>query len=383
MFGATVEFAAGYTLDPAPPEPQLIASARATAAAAEVAVVFLGLPGQYEAEGRDRTSIDLPDNQIAVLQALAGTGTPTVVALSNGSAVTTAAWRDDVNAIVEFWLTGQAHGDTIADVLLGEVNPSGKLAETIPVRLSDTPAYLDFPGEHSQVRYSEGVHVGYRYYDARSIEVDYPFGHGLSYTTFTYSDPEATAFGVGDPLAFTADITVTNTGSVAGAEVVQLYVGDHAKTMTTPPRELRGFTKVSLQPGQSQRVSIAVDRADLEHFSTATRSWVYEGGPMTILIGSSSRDIRATVDLEVPGRPVSIPLTIWSTFREWREHVTVGPRLEKLLASRGGIRGRMADLLSDETGRDSVLEVPLQTLLEFPGVPLTASDAQDLAADAT
>jgi beta-glucosidase len=138
-----------------------------------------------------------------------------------------------------------------------------------------------------------------------------------------------------------------------------------------------------LQPGQSQRVSIAVDRADLEHFSTATRSWVYEGGPMTILIGSSSRDIRATVDLEVPGRPVSIPLTIWSTFREWREHVTVGPRLEKLLASRGGIRGRMADLLSDETGRDSVLDVPLQTLLEFPGVPLTAGDAEALAADAT
>jgi beta-glucosidase len=379
--GATLEFAAGYTLDAAPPSAELITAAREAATAADVAVVFLGLPGQYEAEGRDRTSIDLPDDQLALLEALAETDTPTVVALSNGSAVTTAPWRAGINAIVEFWLTGQAYGDTIADVLLGAVNPSGKLAETVPVRLADTPAYLDFPGEHSKVRYSEGIYVGYRYYDARSITVDYPFGHGLSYTTFEYSDFVVTTFNVDEPLAFTADITVTNTGSVAGAEVVQLYVSDHANTVQTPPKELRGFTKVRLQPGQSQRVAIGVKREDLEHFSTAVRAWIYEGGPVTVLIGSSSRDIRAAADVEIPGRRVQIPLTVWSTFREWREHPTVGPQLEKLLASRGGIRGRMADLLSDETGQDSVLDVPLHTLLEFPGVPLTAADAQRLTAD--
>ncbi len=380
-FGATVEFAPGYTLDAAPADPELIAAARDAASTADVVVLFLGLPGQYEAEGRDRTSIELPDNQIALLQALAGMDAPTVVALSNGSAVTTASWRQGVSAIVEFWLTGQAHGDTIADVLLGDVNPSGKLAETIPVRLSDTPSFLDFPGEHSHVRYSEGIYVGYRYYDARSIAVDYPFGYGLSYTTFEYSDPVVTTFDVDDPVAFTADITVTNTGSVAGAEVVQLYVSDHAKTVTTPPQELRGFTKIYLQPGQSERVRITVARNDLEHFSIAARSWVYEGGPVTVMIGSSSRDIRVTVDVEVPGRPVALPLTVWSTFREWREHPTVGPQLEKLLAARGGIRGRMADLLSDETGQDSVLNVPMQSLLEFPGVPLTADDAQRLVTE--
>jgi beta-glucosidase len=380
-FGATVQFAPGYDLNAAPPDPELIAAARDAASTADVVVLFLGLPGQYEAEGRDRTSIDLPDNQIALLQALAGTDAPTVVVLSNGSAVTTASWRQGVNAIVEFWLTGQAHGDTIADVLLGDVNPSGKLSETIPVRLSDTPSFLDFPGEHSHVRYSEGIYVGYRYYDARSIGVDYPFGYGLSYTTFEYSDPVVTTFDVDDPLAFTADITVTNTGSVAGAEVVQLYVSDHAKTVTTPPQELRGFTKIHLQPGQSERVPITVARNDLEHFSIAARSWVYEGGPVTVMIGSSSRDSRATVDVEIPGRPVALPLTVWSTFREWREHPTVGPQLEKLLAARGGIRGRMADLLSDETGQDSVLDVPMQSLLEFPGVPLTADDAQRLVTE--
>jgi beta-glucosidase len=380
-FGATVQFAPGYTLDAAPPDPELIAAARDAAFTADVVVLFLGLPGQYEAEGRDRTSIDLPDNQIALLEALAGTDAPTVVALSNGSAVTTASWRQGVSAIVEFWLTGQAHGDTIADVLLGDVNPSGKLAETIPVRLSDTPSFLDFPGEQSHARYSEGIYVGYRYYDARSIGVDYPFGYGLSYTTFDYSDPVVTTFDVDDPLAFTADITVTNAGSVAGAEVIQLYVSDHANTVTTPPKELRGFTKVYLQPSQSERVRITVARDNLEHFSIAARSWVYEGGPATVMIGSSSRDIRATVDVEVPGRQVALPLTVWSTFREWREHPTVGPQLEKLLAARGGIRGRMADLLSDETGQDSVLNVPMQSLLEFPGVPLTADDAQRLVTE--
>jgi beta-glucosidase len=148
-FGATVQFAPGYTLTAAPPDPELIAAARDAASTADVVVLFLGLPGQYEAEGRDRTSIDLPDNQIALLQALAGTDAPTVVALSNGSAVTTASWRQGVSAIVEFWLTGQAHGDTIADVLLGDVNPSGKLAETIPVRLSDTRRFSTSPASRA------------------------------------------------------------------------------------------------------------------------------------------------------------------------------------------------------------------------------------------
>ena len=184
-----------------------------------------------------------------------------------------------------------------------------------------------------------------------------------------------------DPIMTVTGSAFVDPGSGRGAEVVQLYVSDHAKTVTTPPRELRGFTKINLQPGQSERVRITVARNDLEHFTIAAGSWVYEGGPVTVMIGSSSRDIRSTVDVEIPGRPVALPLTVWSTFREWREHPTVGPQLEKLLAARGGIRGRMADLLSDETGQDSVLDVPMQSLLEFPGVPLTADDAQRLATE--
>jgi beta-glucosidase len=156
----------------------------ALAAASDLVLLFLGLPPSYEAEGRDRTSIELPADQLALVKAIRAANPHVVVALSNGSAVTTASWRDAVGGIVQFSLTGQAQGDSIADVLLGDVNPSGKLPETVPVRLADTSSYLDFPGELGHVRHSEGIYVGYRWFDARRLEVDYPFGHGLSYTSF-------------------------------------------------------------------------------------------------------------------------------------------------------------------------------------------------------
>ena len=218
--GAELHFAPGYSLTEKHQPADAIEDALALASRSDVVICFVGLPGHYEAEGRDRTTIDLPTDQLALLDALKDVPATTVVALSNGSAVTTAAWRDGVDAIVEFWLTGQAHGDTVADVLLGDVNPSGKLAETVPVRLADTPSFLNFPGEHGKVIYGEGIYVGYRYYDARSIAVDYPFGHGMSYTTFEYADLRVTTHGVADQLALSIELSVTNTGTRAGAEVV-------------------------------------------------------------------------------------------------------------------------------------------------------------------
>ncbi len=204
--GASVAFGAGYRLETDATDDDLSREATSLAADADVVVLFLGLPGTFEAEGRDRTSIDLPANQVALVAALAATGTPVVVTLSNGSAVTTHAWRDGVNAVLELWLTGQAHGDSVADLLLGDVNPSGKLAETVPVRLADTPSFLDFPGENSLVTYGEGIHVGYRYYDARDLAVDHPFGHGLSYTTFAYSDLGVLVHDHSDAVALTAEV---------------------------------------------------------------------------------------------------------------------------------------------------------------------------------
>lgn len=372
-------FSAGYRLDGVDDEP-MVEEAVGVAATAETVVLFLGLPPTFESEGRDRADISLPANQIALLHRLAAVNDRIVVVLSNGSAVTTAGWRDKASSIIEFWLTGQAHGETVVDVLFGDVNPSGKLAETVPVRVEDTPSFLDFPGEEGHVSYGEGIYVGYRYYDARNIIVDFPFGHGLSYTTFHYSDLETTACEAGSPLAVAVSLAVTNTGEYAGAEVVQLYVGDPHNTISTPVRELRAFKKVTLQPGETVRLSFDVSREELGHYSTEVQQWTYDGGPCTVEVGSSSRDIRLSASVNIPANPVPRPLTVWSTFGEWDSDTDAGPRLARLIEGRGGIRGRMGDLLKDETGRASVLAFPLRALVEFPGFPVNLNDIEQLVA---
>jgi beta-glucosidase len=378
-FGQAPLFSAGYRLDGVDDE-QMIEEAVAAAAAAETVVLFLGLPPAFESEGRDRGDISLPANQIALLCRLAEVNNRVVVVLSNGSAVTTAGWRDKASSIVEFWLTGQAHGETVVDVLFGDVNPSGKLAETVPVRLEDTPSFLDFPGEEGHVSYGEGIYVGYRYYDARNVIVDFPFGHGLSYTTFQYSDLQATPCDADSALAMTVSLTVSNTGKCAGAEVVQVYLGDSYNAISTPVRELRAFQKVHLQPGESVRLGFDLSREELGHYSTELLEWTYDGGPSTVEVGSSSRDIRLSSSVNIPANPVPRPLTVWSTFGEWDSDTDAGPRLARLIEGRGGIRGRMGDLLKDETGRASVLAFPLRALVEFPGFPVNLEDIEQLVA---
>jgi len=342
-----------------------------------VLVLFLGLPASYEAEGRDRTTIELPADQVRLVEAVGDVNPRVIVALSNGSAVTTADWRDAVGSIVEFWLTGQAHGDSIVDVLLGEVNPSGKLAETVPVQLEDTSSYLDFPGELGHVRYSEGVHVGYRWFDARRLEVDYPFGHGLSYTTFDYADLQITVHDLEDPTAVTVSMTLTNTGDRSGAEVVQVYVADRSGVLQMPEGELRAFLKVRLEAGASEHVELLIARADLEHFHPDA-GWVFAGGSMQVSVGSSSRDIRLQTTVDVPGHPVEVPLTLWSQLRDWMTHPVVGPALHRLIKERGGIKGRVGDLLSDPVSQDSALIFPLISVTQFPGFPVSAEEAQEL-----
>src|SRR4029453_12650291 len=249
----------------------------------------------------------LPADQVTLVRAVAAASPRVVVALSNGSAVTTADWRDAVGSIVEFWLTGQAHGDSIVDVLLGDVNPSGKLAETVPGRLREPPPSLDFPGEFGHLRYSEGVHVGYRWFDARRLEVDYPFGHGLSYTTFDYADLQIAVHDLEDPMALTVSMTLTNTGDRSGAEVVQVYVGDRSGVLQMPESELRAFSKVHLEAGASQRIELPIARADLEHFHPDA-GWVFTGGSMQVSVGSSSRDIRLHTTNDPPRATVGRPL---------------------------------------------------------------------------
>ena len=326
--GVTLDFAPGFGVDdPDADDAALLAEAVGTATGADTVVLFLGLPASFESEGYDRDHIDLPAEQLAVLDAVAAVNDRVVVVLANGSVVGVADWERHAGAILEGWLGGQAGGGAIADLLLGVANPSGRLTETVPLRLEDTPAYLNFPGDDRHVLYGEGVHVGYRHYDAVGRDVSFPFGHGLSYTTFEHSDLAVTVLeSGGEPSSWlgaprvSVSVTVTNTGTVAGQEVVQVYVGDPEAAVRRPVRELKAFAKVALEPGGSQRVDLVLTERDLSYWSTRAGGWVLEPGTFEVAVGASSRDLRLTATVEVDGPRPMFPLDRNSTLAEWLDH---------------------------------------------------------------
>jgi len=303
---ASIRFAPGYPLcregpassgvaASANPRP-LAAEALRAARNADVVIVFLGLPPGAEVEHLDRGHIDLPAVQTDLVRQLAGAAAPIVAVLFNGSVVRTSTWDHCVCAVLECWLGGQAVGSAVADVITGTVNPSGRLAETIPLRLQDVPSYLSFPGEEGHVRYAEGVFVGYRGYDATLRPVAYPFGHGLSYTRFEYRDIRVG--GDGDD-GLTVECVVANTGDRAGHEVVQLYVGDPVSRVARPPRELKGFTRVFLEPGAAREIVFTLSPRDLSYWSRSRGDWMLERGEFRVQVGASSRDIRLTGHITV------------------------------------------------------------------------------------
>ena len=243
--GAELLYAEGYPPDDAFRQ-DLIDEAVNVAGGADVALLYIALPSYKESEGYDRADLDLTAQQVALIQAVGDVQPNTVVILNNGSAVVMGEWIARVNAVLEAWMMGQAGGGAIADVLFGKVNPSGKLAETFPVKLPDTPAYLNYPGENGKVVYGEGLFIGYRYYDAKQIPVQFPFGYGGSYTTFAYSNATVSANEFEDTDGLTVTVDVTNTGPVAGKEIVQVYVHDRKSALVRPHKELKGFAKVEL-----------------------------------------------------------------------------------------------------------------------------------------
>lgn len=311
--GSQVEFSAGFTTS-GDPNPALADAAVEASAQADVVLAFLGLPDSYESEGFDRKSLSLPAEQLELLDRLIATDVPVVVVLSNGSVVDVAPWHNRVGAIVECWLLGQEGGLATAEVLTGRTNPSGRLAETFPLALSDSPSYLTFPGADGVVSYGEDIFVGYRGYDARQTPVAYPFGHGLSYTTFDYSD-----FGVRQDgaSAWTITVTITNTGTRAGAEVVQLYVGAVEPKIAKAVRELRGFEKVRLEPGQSTAVEFSLSAADLSRWNTRAMRWQLDAGSYRVSVGSSSRNLHFEESIVSEGDGVIDPLRTDSTVSEW------------------------------------------------------------------
>lgn len=325
----SLQFAPGYTLDGIA-DPDLVTEAATAARRADLAIVFLGLPPSAESEGFDRTTIELPEDQIALLHAVHDANPDVVVVLSNGAAVSTARWNRNAKAILEAWLPGQAGGTAIADLLTGTANPSGKLTETIPERLEDTPSHLSFPGGEGHVRYAEGIFVGYRHHDTLHGHVDYPFGFGLSYTTFAITD--ATVHVTGDTRV-EVTFTVTNTGTRTGSEVVQIYVADLETSVERPSHELKDFTKVTLEPGQSTTVSRHLGTRAFAYWSLSRSRWRVEPGDFDIEIGTSSRHILARHRITLAGDNHDDPLTDMSTLAEWFAHPTGGPRLRNLLAT--------------------------------------------------
>ncbi|WP_299036989.1 glycoside hydrolase family 3 C-terminal domain-containing protein [uncultured Pseudokineococcus sp.] len=370
-----VVFAPGYVTESEEADDALVAEAVEAARSAEVVVLFLGLPASYESEGYDREHLDLPASQVALLEAVRAVNDRVVVVLSNGAAVAVDAWQHHAAALLEGWLLGQAGGAATADLLYGVVSPSGRLAETVPVRLEDTPAFGAFPGDSGVVRYREGLLIGYRWYDTRRAPVSFPFGHGLSYTTFEHSDLSVRASGAGADASVEVALTVTNTGSRAGAEVVQVYAAPQDASVFRPEQELVGFARVELEPGASAPVSLVLSARDLGHWSEVHRRWVLESGRYEVRVGASSRDVRQRAVVEVQGEELVVPLSPQSEAGTWLEHPVVGPRLREQL-------GDAAAMLDDPQHGQMMRAIPLVRLTRFPGFPVREEDLPGMAEEA-
>jgi beta-glucosidase len=389
--GVEFSYAEGYTNKSDYLQP-LIDEAAALARQAEVALVFIAPPASHESEGYDRPDMYLLLQQVALIEAVAAAQPNTVVVLNNGSPVEMSAWIKAPAAVLEAWMMGQAGGEAIADVLFGQVNPSGKLAETFPVRLEDTPAYLNWPGENDVAVYGEGIHIGYRYYEARDMLVQFPFGHGLSYTQFTYSNPRTSAVEFIYTDGLTVSVDVTNTGQVAGSEVVQLYVRDVQSGLKRPPKELKGFARVDLQPGEKKTVAITLDFRAFAYYHPAYHRWITEDGEFELLIGASSADIRERITIRLHSS-VELPciLNHDSSVTQWmddpRGKKVLEPILQPMMKHFGSMLGGDGGAIN-EIGMNMLgfmRDMPLYNLLQWQedNLPKPAEEMlEDLLAQA-
>lgn len=307
---AHVTYAQGFDDKEDKTDEKLLAEAVEAAKKAKAAVIFAGLPDAFESEGFDRAHMRMPDCQNELISKVAAVQPNTVVVLHNGSPVEM-PWVNEVKGIVEAYLGGQAVGGAVCDILFGRVNPSAKLPETFPLKLEDNPSYLSYIGEGDMVEYREGIFVGYRYYDKKKMEVLFPFGHGLSYTSFEYSNLRTDKDSMKDTDSMEVSVDIKNTGKMAGREVVQLYVADKESTVIRPLKELRGFDKVELAPGETKTVTFKLDKRAFAYYSVRIHDWYVETGAFDIMVGASSRDIRLTKEVNIEST-VKIPF-VYST----------------------------------------------------------------------
>jgi beta-glucosidase len=359
---AQLQYAQGYALATDEADDMLIAQAKEAAANADVAILFVGLPDRYESEGYDRTHMSLPANHLAVIEEVAKVQSRVVVVLSNGSPVEM-PWVDQVQAVLEGYLGGQAFGSAVADILFGDVNPSGKLAETFPVQLSDNPSYLNFPGEGDTVEYKEGIFVGYRYYDKKQLKPLFPFGYGLSYTEFEYSNLQVDKTNLMDQDTLQVRVDVRNCGERAGKEIVQLYVRDVESRVIRPDKELKGFQKIELQPGEQKTVSFTLEQRAFAYYNVELGDWHVESGSFEILVGKSSQDVvlKTTVEVESAVRLHTV-IHRNTTIGDLMDHPATAERTKEMLSHFG-----MGEALKDnpEMMMAMMRYMPLRALIGF------------------
>jgi len=377
--GLTVSYGAGYSLTSEGPDTELLAEAIELARKASTAVVFIGLTDSFESEGFDRCHLGIPASHILLLEEIIKVQRNVVVVLSNGAPIEM-PWIDRVPSVLEGYLGGQAWGSAVVDLLFGQANPSGKLAETFPARLEDSPSFLNFPGDRRKVEYREGVFVGYRHYDAARVKPLFPFGHGLSYTSFVYGGLVLDKTTLTDQQSLTVTLNVTNNGPVAGSEVVQLYVGDLLASVLRPVRELKAFAKVSLAVGKTKSVTLRLDRRSFAFWSLDARNWVVESGDFELAVGSSSRDIRQTATVTVLSTVV-VP-RVWdrnACLLELKDH-PVGKAFydvafPQILNMYGVLEpGNPATLMLETYAN----EMPLRNLTRMGSSPLSEAQLEDL-----
>lgn len=364
-----VVYCEGFSPNQEETDPEKLAEAVALARNSHTAVIFAGLPESYESEGFDRKNLDLPACQNELIRAVAAVQPRTVVVLQNGSPVAM-PWISETGAVLELYLGGEAVGEAAVELLYGQANPSGKLPETFPVRLEDTPCYLDFPGERDQVHYSEGVFVGYRYYDAKKLPVLFPFGHGLSYTEFRYDGITLSTPELREDGTVQVTVTLTNVGSRRGKEAVQLYVAPPKNgSVRRPPKELKGFEKIELAPGQSGTVCFTLDQRAFSYYEEQLGGWYAEPGAYEILVGTSSETLPLRAGLTVFNN-TKIPLRI-------QDHTTLGdiyragltsPTLTETLKRTRMVSGENSLGEGTEQMADAMLQgLPLRSIRSFGG----------------
>ena len=325
-----INYAQGYNLRD-DSDFSLIDDAKNIAANSDIVLIFAGLPLHYESEGIDRKHIDMPESHNKLINELTMLNKNTVVILTNGSAVAM-PWANSVDAIVESWLGGQAGAGGVIDVLFGKVNPSGKIAETFPVKLEDTPAYFNFPGEEGDALYGERLFVGYRYYDYKNIEPLFSFGHGLSYTTFEYSDLRILNKNITDKDELSVKLKIKNTGELKGKEVVQLYVKDEQSSLIRPKKELKKFVKVELMPGEEKEITFNLYARDFSYYDSKRNTWIAESGSFVILVGASSRDIRLTENIALKStQNITLNYDEYTFIREYWDNPDSKELLKKLV----------------------------------------------------